>query len=276
MAYQKQNWQTGQTITANKLNNIQTGVSDMNSEYIKHTWQTGQTITADKLNNIENGIELSSGGNETVYTNLANLVKFMYYKDDAESYINGNNLVLAIPNVGSVANEYPDLFVNIPKDKYSLYAGMDARPRYVYIPNTIKTIGEQAFYGDSSIALLEFEENSQLETIGKAAFSYCFATYKENPNDGSSYGPPIILPEGLKTIGENAFSTCQYVSYFYLPKTVTEIGQNAFGTVGYHYPTTVIDCGFSADSAVASGAPWGAVDTVTINYGVLKPNPPKN
>lgn len=219
--------------------------------------------------------DLPSGGDETVYTNLANLVKFMYYKDDAKSYISGNDLVLAIPNVGSVANEYPDLFVNIPKDKYSLYAGMDARPRYVYIPNTIKTIGEQAFYGDGSIALLEFEENSQLETIGKKAFSYCFITYKENPDDGLNYAPPIILPEGLKTIGEEAFSTCDHVPYFYLPKTVTEIGSNAFHMAG-HNCSAVIDCGFSADSVAASGAPWGAVDTVTINYGVLKPNPPKN
>ena len=62
MAYEKRTWQDGDAVTSAKLNNIERGVEEVNSEYVKTTWQAGDIVTAEKLNNIENGIENASGG----------------------------------------------------------------------------------------------------------------------------------------------------------------------------------------------------------------------
>ena len=67
MAYEPTNWNKGDTITASKLNNIEGGVAEANSEYVPKEWVCGETITADALNNIEQGIqqaieECSGGG----------------------------------------------------------------------------------------------------------------------------------------------------------------------------------------------------------------------
>lgn len=62
MAYTPNEWACGDTLTAEKLNNIERGISEMNSEYVPTEWQCGDTITAEKLNKIEQGIANASGG----------------------------------------------------------------------------------------------------------------------------------------------------------------------------------------------------------------------
>lgn len=66
MAYEKQTWANGDTITAPKLNNIEGGVEDMNNSYEKQTWVTGEVITAEKLNHIEDGIANGSGSSSNI------------------------------------------------------------------------------------------------------------------------------------------------------------------------------------------------------------------
>lgn len=56
MAYAKTTWATGDVITAEKLNNIEAGVSANLSDYSKTNWSNGDVITATKLNNAENGV----------------------------------------------------------------------------------------------------------------------------------------------------------------------------------------------------------------------------
>lgn len=67
MAYEKQIWTNGDTITAPKLNNIEGGVEGMNSSYEKQTWITGEVITAEKLNHIEDGIANGGSGGGSTY-----------------------------------------------------------------------------------------------------------------------------------------------------------------------------------------------------------------
>lgn len=65
MAYNKNTWQNGDIITAEKLNNVESGVEEINMSYEKTTWETGDVITAEKLNNIEDGIAGAGGGDYT-------------------------------------------------------------------------------------------------------------------------------------------------------------------------------------------------------------------
>lgn len=45
-------------------------VSKINIEYIKTNWQDGDIITADKMNNIENGLDAISQDASTIETNI--------------------------------------------------------------------------------------------------------------------------------------------------------------------------------------------------------------
>lgn len=62
MSYVKTEWDNGDIITAEKLNNAEIGIEEINMSYEKQTWSNGDIITADKLNHMEDGI--GGGGSE--------------------------------------------------------------------------------------------------------------------------------------------------------------------------------------------------------------------
>lgn len=96
----------------------------------------------------------------------------------------------------------------------------------VKIPASVKSIGKFAFSAwgkapgetdeSSSLITVEFEENSQLETIGNAAFQDCKSLTR------------IVIPEGVKNIGSSAFLGCSALEYAEIPSTVTYVGHAAF------------------------------------------------
>ncbi len=118
----------------------------------------------------------------------------------------------------------------------------------VIIPNSVQSIGRNAFRECTSLKSVSFEMGSQLETIGEYAFENCKSITS------------ILLPEKLKEISSSAFYNCRALSSvtfgfsdgtlvygasslesigtyafawtalksFEIPSTVTSIGQNAF------------------------------------------------
>ena len=56
MAYEPNEWSCGDTVTAEKLNAMERGISDMNADYVPTEWVCGDVITAEKLNHMEQGI----------------------------------------------------------------------------------------------------------------------------------------------------------------------------------------------------------------------------
>lgn len=67
---------------------------------------------------------------------------------------------------------------------------------YVYIPNTVISIGRNAFYEATGLEVVEFEENSKLETIGWYAFL--------NTNKLTS----IFIPKTVTSMGNFVFYFC--------------------------------------------------------------------
>ena len=84
------------------------------------------------------------------------------------------------------------------------------------VPNQITSIGENTFKHCINMQSLEFEDGSQLESIGYCAFSECIAL------------TDVTLPNGLKTIGAGAFYTCTGLTNIVIPETVTLIKGVAF------------------------------------------------
>ena len=109
------------------------------------------------------------------------------------------------------------------------------------LPACVKNIGSYAFYGFG--ATVEFEDNSQLETIGSYAFAKCpyFSIVSFDKCDKlreiGSYAfsecPLLYLVEfnengALETIGSYAFSSCSKLEEIDLPEGLKTISNNAF------------------------------------------------
>lgn len=102
MAYTPFNWQDGDTITAEKLNNIESGIEEVSSGYVATTWETGDVITAQKLNNIEQGIANAGlPSAEVTLTSTNDQINCSFYgiKYDEET---GTNYLTAIVPSGTL------------------------------------------------------------------------------------------------------------------------------------------------------------------------------
>ena len=134
------------------------------------------------------------------------------------------------------------------------------------LPNALKTIGESAFYGCSSLTTLSIPDS--VISISSGAFSGCSALKKLSipASTGLSYFPfpsqietititkgngkmidyrsntfsytpwytsrnnikKLILEDGIKNIGDYAFSGCDFLTKIAIPDSVTKIGGYAF------------------------------------------------
>ena len=86
----------------------------------------------------------------------------------------------------------------------------------IIIPDSVTTIGSNAFDGCSNLATVTFGENSQLTTIGYRAFYSCSSLTS------------IIIPDSVTSIGNYAFGNCDSLTSIIIPDSVTSIGSNAF------------------------------------------------
>ena len=116
----------------------------------------------------------------------------------------------------------------------------------VAIPDSITSIGEQAFYYCSKLANVTIGKN--VTSIGKSAFDSCSITN-------------VTIPESVTSIGDFAFLGNKFTSIT-IPASVTSIGE---GTFKYCHNLATINVPW-AEGTVA-GAPWGAPNAqLTINY----------
>lgn len=129
-----------------------------------------------------------------------------------------NKLIIA-PEVNGVAT------VGIAENGFQYASNL----KEIVLPDSIESIGNNAFWGCSSLKALSnsadelFEGQIRLpancKTVGSAAFMDC------NLIDY------IVLNSALTTIGEHAFASCQ-LNEVYIPQSVTSIGNAAFNAFG--------------------------------------------
>lgn len=81
------------------------------------------------------------------------------------------------------------------------------------LPNTIQTIGKEAFAGNKSLVKVIMPES--VRTIDFAAFENCTSLIQ------------AVLPESVRTIGSSAFSGCEQLKYINIPSRCEEIGSGA-------------------------------------------------
>ena len=104
----------------------------------------------------------------------------------------------------------------------------------ISFPDSVETIGEEAFAFCYSLQEVNFTPESKLKSIGVNAFEFNFALYK------------IVIPNGVTTIEENAFEHCDNLSQITIPASVTSIGDYAFTETGLQ--TITFEAGIQLDS----------------------------
>ena len=90
----------------------------------------------------------------------------------------------------------------------------------------VTNIPDYAFYSMVSLKTVKFEDKN-VTSIGKCAFAFCNVLSLADVKKSDS-STPIVLPEGIKTIGESAFEGCTSITEITLPSTVEKVGDKAF------------------------------------------------
>ncbi|MDD4820080.1 MAG: leucine-rich repeat protein, partial [Flavobacteriales bacterium] len=97
----------------------------------------------------------------------------------------------------------------------------------VTIPSTVETIESLAFFYCSSLSG-DLVIPASTKTIEEQAFMKC------------GYNT-LTLPSGLETIGDAAFTLCNFTGDLVIPASVTYIGSNAFRMSGFTGSLTIFD-----------------------------------
>jgi len=117
----------------------------------------------------------------------------------------------------------------IPANLFNGRTASEDKTISIKIPDSVVTISDKAFYNQSNMVAVSFGENSALTTIGTDAFCFCtnLGTYDGEGNKLDV--PEIFLPEGLTTIGKNAFYQCTSVEKVVIPKSLTTVNSTTTG-----------------------------------------------
>ena len=108
-------------------------------------------------------------------------------------------------------------------------------PAVTILPSNVKYLGRSAFYNCKGMVGVEIGD--KVETIG----AYCFYGCENLGDSGQIYEsleafrngePPlkgdVVIPEGVKFIGDRAFQGCSAIVEINLPSTVTALGDRVF------------------------------------------------
>lgn len=123
------------------------------------------------------------------------------------------------------------------KDLSMLVEAPGAYDKPLVVPNSVKTVGDDAFYACSNLPSVKF--NGGVSSIGEDAFNSCdnlsSVTFSEGLlsiawgafMDCSSLSS-LIFPESLTTIGAESFLGCSGLQIITFPKSLSRIGDLAF------------------------------------------------
>lgn len=123
----------------------------------------------------------------------------------------------------------------------------------VAIPDTVTSIGANAFSGFRELSCVTIPENVAI--IGDRAFAGC---------DGLTR---VMLSDNIKSIGENAFARCSGLTMLDIPESVTRIGSLAFSGCSDLKSVTIPQCICSSKLSLVFDS-YKAITNVSVRLGV--------
>lgn len=116
----------------------------------------------------------------------------------------------------------PDSVVAIEKRAFHRLEGLES----VTVSKSVKSIGEGAFHFSGSLKEITVDgDNPVFASVDGVLFSKDMKTLIRFPQ---GKGGEYIIPQGVVTISEDAFSWCSKLTGVTIPEGVTEIGKGAF------------------------------------------------
>ncbi|MGN1122993.1 MAG: leucine-rich repeat domain-containing protein [Eubacterium sp.] len=146
---------------------------------------------------------------------VSNLVTYAASNDNY-NYLVKNSEVTITKYIGSEKDVViPETIDGLPVVAINQSAFYSSQITSVVMPDTLKTIGKDAFQFCNSLASVKF--GNSVESIGDYAFYECIKI-KE-----------LVLPNSLKTIGVDALVCSSSLKYLFIPSGVTSIGKEGVG-----------------------------------------------
>ena len=122
----------------------------------------------------------------------------------------------------------------------------------VTIPNSVTSIGDEAFYGCSGLTSVHISDMAAWCNINFAYVSSNPLYYAHHLYVNGEEVKDLVIPNGVTSIGQSAFSGCSGLTSAAIPNSVTSIGQSAFsdcsGLTSVAIPNSVTSIGQSAFS----------------------------
>ena len=172
----------------------------------------------------------------------------------------------------SSASSRPFYNIGAKITKFIIGDDMTSIPKYmcdgmsylksVTIPNSVTSIGEDAFFYCSSLTSVTIPNS--VTSIGKGAFWGCDGlTSVTIPNSVTTIGnsafsgcsglTSVTIPNSVTTINSSAFSSCSGLTSVTIPNSVTSIGQSAFSDCSGLTSVTIPNSVTSIGSTIFSG-----------------------
>ena len=124
---------------------------------------------------------------------------------------------------------YPNCYGRTPTEKEDEFT----YPESYAVPEGVERINSFAFLKNGNLRDVKLPES--LKEIGDMAFFDCgrLGGYDYDAGTDSLRGTGFTLPDGLETIGSDAFSKCSSIApAIYIPASVKHIGHHAFFSCG--------------------------------------------
>ena len=198
----------GNGVTDEKLGNYGSSITNfVIGDGIKEIKSDGYKFWGYSLVNVTIGSGVKTVEPQAFNGSWSGMYLRNFYVSDSNEYFRGVDGVL------------------FTKDKSKLVKYPAGRTDDSYtVPDGVKTIGDRSFYG--SRFLTEVTMPAGLETIEECAFLSA-------QNSTGGFLIPLkkaIIPDSVKTIGNNAFGSCASISEVYIGKGVTALGSGAFSS----------------------------------------------
>ena len=146
----------------------------------------------------------------------------------------------------------PETYMHLPVVAIGECAFIKGEFAELYIPSSVKEIGEKAFAECPNLEYVSL--GSGVQTIGFGAFTKCPYLEQVSVGLGLQYVKEsafkdcrslrgFVMSEGVKEIGVRAFSGCKRIGSIFIPLSVEKIGMLAFHNME---DLTSIRCGATA------------------------------
>lgn len=158
----------------------------------------------------------------------------------------------------------PNSVASIGRQSFKSCSGLKS----IYIPNTLTSIGNEAFQGCNKLnSIIVASENTVfdsrdncnaiIETSTNTLILGCMGTTIPatimkigDSSFSSTHITSISIPNSVTSIGDYAFSSCEYLSLITFPNSVTHIGDNAFSYCNQlksiTFPNSITSIGYYA------------------------------